>query len=96
MACKLVNVAWLKAYGAATKPRAPYGTDATCDAARHALVSRLLTKYLCQVTPPCHFCYKYSPWKYSGVRRGNLQQVDDIVFSQSKQKEVALEEACMS
>ena len=58
MACKLVVVAWLKAYGAATKPRAPCGTAATCDAARHALVSRLLTKYLCRVTPPYHFVLK--------------------------------------
>ena len=58
MACKLVIVAWLKAYGAATKLRAPYGTAATCDAARHALVSRLLTKYLYQVTPPYHFVLK--------------------------------------
>ena len=58
MACKLVVVAWLIAYGAATKPRAPCGTAATCDAARHALVSRLLTKYLCRVTPPYHFVLK--------------------------------------
>ena len=28
-ACKLVIVAWLNAYGAATKPRAPCGTAAT-------------------------------------------------------------------
>ena len=58
MACKLVIVAWLKAYGAAMKPRAPCGTAATCDAARHALVSRLLTKYLYQVTSPYRFYYK--------------------------------------
>ena len=58
MACKLVVVAWLIAYGAATKPRAPYGTAATCDVAQHALVSRLLTKYLYQVTLPYRFCYK--------------------------------------
>ena len=58
MACKLVVVAWLKAYGAAMKPRAPCGTAATCDAARHALVSRLLTKYLYQVTPPYRFVLK--------------------------------------
>ena len=96
MACKLVVVAWLIAYGAAMKPRAPCGTAATCDAARHALVSRLLTKYLYQLTLPYHFCYKYSPWKYSGVQMGNPQQVDDIVFSQSKQEEVVLKEACMS
>ena len=50
MACKLVVVAWLMAYGATTTPRAPCGTVATCDAARHVLVSRLLTKYLYQVT----------------------------------------------
>ena len=58
MACKLVIVAWLKAYGAMTKPRAPCGTATTCDAARHALVSRLLTKYLYQVTPPNRFVLK--------------------------------------
>ena len=68
----------------------PYG-----DAARHALVSRLLTKYLYQVTPPYHFCYKISPWKYSGVQTRNPQRVDEIVFSPSKQEEVVLEEACM-
>ena len=62
------------------------------DAARHTLVSRLLTKYLCQVTPSYHFCYKYSPWKYSGVQTENPQQVDDKVFSQGKQEEVVLEE----
>ena len=61
MACKLVIVAWLIAYGAATKPRALCGTTATCDVARHALVSRLLTKYLYQVTPPYCFVLKFSP-----------------------------------
>ena len=58
MACKLVIVAWLIAYGAPMKLRAPCGTTATCDTARHALVSRLLTKYLYQVTPPYYLCYK--------------------------------------
>ena len=81
MACKLVNVAWLKAYGAVMKPRALCGTAATCDAARHALVSRLSTKYLYQVTPPYHFVLKISPWKYSGVQTGNPQRVDAEVFS---------------
>ena len=66
------------------------------DAARHALVLRLLTKYLYQVTPPYHFCYKSFPWKYSGVQMGNPQQVDDIVFSQGKQEEVVLEEESMA
>ena len=66
------------------------------DAARHALVSRLLTKYLYQVTPPYHFCYKFSPWKYSGVQTGNPQRVDEIVFPQSNQENVVLEEARMS
>ena len=60
------------------------------DAARHALVSRLLTKYLYQVTLPYHFVTKYSPWKCLGVR------VDEIVFSQSKQEEVVLEEESMT
>ena len=97
MVCKLVIVAWLKAYGAMMKPRAPCGTAATCDAARHALVSRLLTKYLYQVTPPYHFVLKkFSPWKCSGVQTGNPQRVDEIVFSQGKQEEVVLEKACMS
>ena len=65
------------------------------DAARRALVSRLLTKYLYQVTPPYHFCYEFSPWKYSGVQTGNPQQVDAEVFSQGKQ-EVVLEEESMT
>ena len=55
MAFKLVVVAWLIAYGAATKSRAPCGIVATCDAARQALVLRLLTKYLYQVTLPYRF-----------------------------------------
>ena len=61
MVCKLAVVAWLIAYGAATKPRALCGTAATCDAARHMLVSRLLTKYLHQVTLPYRFVKKNSP-----------------------------------
>ena len=55
-------------------------------------VSRLLTKYLYQVTPPYRFFYKYFSWKYSSVRTRNSQQVDEIVFSQSEQEEVVLEE----
>ena len=47
--CKLVIVAWLIAYGATTKPRAPVEQLPHGDAARHALVSRLLTKYLYQL-----------------------------------------------
>ena len=88
--CKLVVVAWLIAYGAMMKPRAPMEQLPHGDAARHALVSRLLTKYLYQVTPPYHFWYKYS-----GVWTGNPQRVDEIVFSQIKQEEVVSEEACM-
>ena len=65
------------------------------DAARHALVSRLLTKYLYKVTPPYHFVIKFSPWKYSGVQTGNPQRVDAEVFSQGKQ-EVVLEEERMT
>ena len=95
MVCKLVIVAWLKAYGAVTKPRAPVEQLPHGAAAQHALVSRLLTKYLYQVTPPYHFCYKFSPWKYSGVQTGNPQRVDAEVFSQGKQEEVILEDACM-
>ena len=66
------------------------------DAARHTLVSRLLTKYLYQVTPPYRVATKYSPWKYLGVQTKNPQRVDELVFSQGKQEEVVLEEACMS
>ena len=58
IACKLVVVAWLIAYGAVTKPRAPVEQLPHGDAARHALVSRLLTKYLYQVTLPYRFLYK--------------------------------------
>ena len=64
MACKLVVVAWLKAYGAAMKPRAPCGTAATCDAAQHVMASRLLTKYLYQVT---------SPYRFKKFLLGNVQ-----------------------
>ena len=73
IACKLVVVAWLIAYGATIKPRTPVEQLPHADAAQHVLVSRLLTKYLYQITPPYCFCYKYSPWKYSSVRTGNLQ-----------------------
>jgi len=88
MACKLVVVAWLKAYGAATKPRAPCGTAATCDAARHALVSRLLTKYLYQVTPPNRFVFKkkISPWKCLSVQMGSPQQGDAKVSFKIKRR----------
>ena len=55
IACKLVVVAWLIAHGAMTKPRAPVEQLPHGDAARHALVSRLLTKYLYQVTLPYRF-----------------------------------------
>ena len=58
IACKLVIVAWLIAYGATMKPRAPVVQLPHGDAARHALVSRFLTKYLCEVTPPYRVCYK--------------------------------------
>ena len=61
IACKLVVVAWLIAYGAATKSRAPVEQLSHGDAARHVLVSRLLTKYLYQVTLPYYFCYKIFP-----------------------------------
>ena len=66
------------------------------DAARHALVSRLLTKYLYQVTPPYRFVLKFSPWKCSDVQTGNPQWIDDIVFSQGKQEEIVLEEESMT
>ena len=44
IACKLVVVAWLIAYGAVTKPRAPVEQLPHGDTARHALVPRLLIK----------------------------------------------------
>ena len=53
--CKLVIVAWLIASGATTKPRAPVEQLPHGDVARHTLVSRLLTKYIYQVTPPYRF-----------------------------------------
>ena len=55
IACKLVVVAWLIAYDAAMKSKAPVEQLPHGDAAQHALVSRLLTKYLYQVTPPTTF-----------------------------------------
>ena len=54
----MVIVAWLIAYGATTKLRAPVEQLPHGDAAQHALVLRLLIKYLYQVTPLYHFCYK--------------------------------------
>ena len=65
------------------------------DAARHALVSRLLTKYLYQVTPPYRFVLKFSPWKCSGVPMENPQPVVAEVCSQGKQ-EMVLEEESMT
>ena len=95
IACKLVVVAWLIAYGAMTKLRVPMEQLPHGDAARHALVSRLLTKYLYQVTLPYRFVLKFSPWKCSGVQKGIPQRVDAEVFSQGKQ-EVVLEEESMT
>ena len=92
--CKLVIVAWLIAYGATTKPRAPVEQLPHGDVARHALVSRLLTKYLYQITLPYPFATNIS-WKYLGVQTGNPQRVDVIVFSQGKQEEVVLEKERM-
>ena len=51
------------------------------DAARHALISRLLTKYLYQITPLYPFATNIS-WKYSSVQTGNPPRVDEIVLSQ--------------
>ena len=66
------------------------------DAIQHALVLRLLTKHLYQATPPYRSCNEYSPWeKYLCVLMGNPQRVDEIVFPQSKQENVVLEEARM-
>ena len=88
MACKLVIVAWLKAYGATTKPRAPCGTAATCDAARHALVSRLLTKYLYQVTPPYRFVLKIFSLEMFRWSNRKSTTGDAEVFSQGTQEMV--------
>ena len=52
---KLVVVAWLIAYGATMKLRAPVEQLPHGDTTLHALVSRLLTKYLYQVTPSYYF-----------------------------------------
>ena len=51
IACKLIVVAWLIAYAAAMKPRAPVEQLPHGDAARHTLVSRLLTNHLYQIIP---------------------------------------------
>ena len=93
MACKLVIVAWLKAYGAATKPRAPCGIAITCDAARHALVLRLLTKYLYQVTPPYHFVLKIFSLEMFRCSNGKSTTGDAEVFSQGTQEMVLEEES---
>ena len=68
--CKLVVVAWLIAYGAMTKPRAPVEQLPHGDAAQHALVSRLLTKYLYQVTPPYRFVLKNFSLEIFGCSSG--------------------------
>ena len=66
------------------------------DAARYALVSRLLTSTFTKLHRHTALDTKYSSWKYSGVRTENPQRVDEIVFPQSKQENLVLEEACMS
>ena len=66
------------------------------DAARYALVSRLLTSTFTKLHRRTALDTKYSSWKYSGVRTRNPQQVDEIVFPQSKQENVVLEETCLS
>ena len=92
IACKLVVVAWLIAYGAAMKPRAPVEQLPHGDAARHVLVSRLLTKL-----------HRHTIF-YTNILLGNIrvfqtrnpQWVDEIVFSQGKQENVVLEEERMT
>ena len=66
------------------------------DAARYGLVSRLLTSTFTKLHRRTALDTKYSSWKYSGVRTGNPQWVDEIVSPQRKQENVVLEEACMS
>ena len=93
MACKLVIVAWLIAYGAVTKLRAPVEQLPHGDAVQHTLVSRLLTKYLYQVTPPYRFVLKFSPWKMFGCSNGKSTTRDAKVFSQGTQEMVLEEES---
>ena len=91
IACKLVIVAWLIAYGAAMKPRAPVEQLPHGDAARHMLVSRSLTKHHCQVTPPYRSCNKIFPLgKYPCVLTGNPQRVDGVVLFQRNWVNVVL------
>ena len=96
MACKLVIVAWLKSLWCHDETEGSLWNSCHGDAARHALVLRLLTKYLYQVTPLHRFVLKFSPWKCSGVPMGNPQWVDAEGFSQGKQEEVVLEEERMT
>ena len=88
MACKLVIVAWLIAYGATMTSRAPVEQLPHGDAAWHALVSRFLTKYLCQATPPYCFVLKIFSLEMFRWSNGNPQWVDVEVFSQGKQEMV--------
>ena len=96
MAYKLVIVIWLIAYGAMMKPRAPMEQLPHGDAARHVLVSRLLTKYLYQVTSPYRFCYKI--FSLEIFRCSNGKSTMDLCHSvlSSKQADVVLEEESMT
>ena len=58
IACKLVVVTWLIAYGATTKLRAPVEQLPHGDAARHALVSWLLTSTFAKLHKLYRFYYK--------------------------------------
>ena len=89
-------MAWLIAYGAVTKPMAPMEQLPQGDAGWHTLVSSLLTSTFARLHHYTTLATKYSSWKYLGVRTENPQLVDEIVFPQSKQEKVILEEACMS
>ena len=58
MACKLVVVTWLIAYGVVMKPRPPCGTAATWWRCSARAGIEVVDQVPLQVTPPYHFCYK--------------------------------------
>ena len=93
MACKLIIVAWLIAYGATMKSRAPMEQLPHGEAAWHALVSRLLTKNLYQVTPSYRFCYKIFFLEIFGCSNEKSTTGWWNSVPSSKPEEVVLEEA---
>ena len=96
MACKLVIAAWLKAYGAATTPRTPYGTAATwwrCSA--HAGI-----ELFDQVPLPSYtaipFCYKIFSLKMFRCSNGKSTTSWCRSVLSSNQDEMVLEEESMT